>query len=150
MQINQGVMMRHRLASPKTWCSRGTLFLGIWLAGSLFLARAQNSSPERTVSNPTSTQPVLQRRTPPVYPIHALRHHIEGTVVVLARIGADGAVTAVRAEPTRTDPSLVESALQAVKRWHYAPATDDKGRPITVWIKVPIRFYFDKHQHSGN
>lgn len=92
-------------------------------------------------ANAPITHPVpLSGRTPaPRYPARALRRGESGTVVVQARIGADGVprtVTVARGSGSR---DLDRAAVDAVRLWRFQPATQD-GRPTTGMINVPIEF----------
>jgi TonB family protein len=62
-------------------------------------------------------------RVTPTYPEMARRMGLQGTVKVRIVIGADGQVKDTRV--VGGSPLLVESALEAVKRWKYAPASSE-------------------------
>jgi TonB family protein len=63
------------------------------------------------------------RNPAPVYPVLAKRLNLSGVVKIKAIVGADGQLKQV--EVIGGDPVLVESALEAVKEWKYAPAKND-------------------------
>ena len=74
---------------------------------------------------------------PPQYPPEAGRARVEGTVVLLAVIGADGTVKEVRVESGL--PILAQAAIDAVKQWRYKPYMID-GAPVEVDSRITINF----------
>lgn len=81
--------------------------------------------------------PRLLRRTPPTYPYIARQTGIQGEVVLIADIGQDGHVTAVRT--MKGNPHLARAAADAVRTWKYDPATQD-GKPVGSATEVRVRF----------
>ena len=79
----------------------------------------------------------LIRDVAPQYPPEAGRARIEGTVVLLAVIGADGSVKDVRVEDGL--PILAQAAIDAVKQWRYKPYLVD-GEPVEVDSRITINF----------
>jgi len=73
----------------------------------------------------------------PQYPSEAGRARIEGTVVLMAVIGADGSVKDVRIESGL--PILAQAAIDAVKQWRYKPYMVD-GEPVEVDSRITINF----------
>ena len=73
----------------------------------------------------------------PQYPPEAGRARIEGTVVLLATIGADGSVKDVRVESGL--PILAQAAIDAVRQWRYKPYMID-GEPVEVDSRITINF----------
>jgi TonB family protein len=74
----------------------------------------------------------------PVYPEEARRDKIQGAVVIDTIIDPDGIV---RDAKVLESPSalLSESAVEAVQRWRFAPATYE-GRPVSVRYVLTVRF----------
>jgi protein TonB len=62
------------------------------------------------------------RNTPPEYPPEARRTGVEGTVRVALDVDAAGAVTAARVVVGSGHRLLDRAALQALRRWRFAPA----------------------------
>ncbi|HEY3570188.1 MAG TPA: energy transducer TonB [Thermoanaerobaculia bacterium] len=61
-----------------------------------------------------------------------------GTVIVEATIDTQGNVSSVRV--LKEQPyGLTESAVKAVKRWRFKPATLD-GKPVTVYYVLTVKF----------
>jgi TonB family protein len=87
-------------------------------------------------------QPVLipSSRALPAYPEQARRARVEGTVVMMIVIRADGTVGEI--EVIRApDPvwGFDLAAIQSVRRWRYVPALM-AGRPVTVYAQVMVEF----------
>jgi periplasmic protein TonB len=77
----------------------------------------------------------------PKYPPEAGRARIEGTVVLLAVIGEDGAVEDVR---VKSGPSmLAQAAVEAVRQWRYRPYLVN-GEPVEVDSQITINFTLSK------
>lgn len=83
-------------------------------------------------------EPVEIQRVQPTYPEEARKNRVQGRVVVRAVIDEKGVVTKVEAVES-PDPMLTESALDAVKKWTYRPATK-KGKPVKVFLTVTVMF----------
>lgn len=73
----------------------------------------------------------------PQYPPEAGRERIEGTVVLLAVIGADGTVKDVQVQSGL--PILAQAAIEAVKQWRYKPYMLN-GEPVEVDSRITINF----------
>lgn len=74
---------------------------------------------------------------PPIYPAIARAAGIEGTVILEAVIGTDGAVREVRA--LRPAPVLEAAAVEAVQQWLFTP-TRLNGEPVPVVMTVTVTF----------
>jgi len=73
----------------------------------------------------------------PVYPKFAIAARIQGRLVVDAIIDVDGRVKGVRV--IKSVPPLDQAAVDAVRRWEYAPALVD-GTPVEVIMSVTVIF----------
>jgi protein TonB len=76
---------------------------------------------------------------PPDYPRAARKRGLEGTVVLSLLIGADGSVQDVSVERSSGYPLLDQSAVKAISRWHFHPATQG-GKAISWNYLQPIKF----------
>jgi len=76
---------------------------------------------------------------PPEYPQAARRAGQQGTVIVLASCSATGVVEDVALAQSSGFPLLDEAALEAVRRWTFAPATLD-GVAVASFVRVPVDF----------
>ena len=74
-----------------------------------------------------------------VYPELAQKAGIEGTVTVQARIDENGDVIDTRILIPLGNSGCNEAAVAAIKSVKWKPAQAD-GKPIVVWIAVPVRF----------
>ena len=95
---------------------------------------------------PGTMPPHAIRAPDPDYPDTARRAKIQGTVVVRCVVGSDGRVHDARVE-TSLSKDLDASALKAVRQWQFEPATKD-GKPLTVWVKVEVRFHLYKDSNT--
>ncbi len=75
----------------------------------------------------------------PVFPPQAIRAHHSGTVITKAMISKDGIPASVTIEESSGYPELDEAAIDAVKQWHFNPATKN-GVPIDGFARVPVNF----------
>jgi len=76
----------------------------------------------------------------PVFPAAARFTRKSGTVHLRVVVGEDGRVGATEVVGvTPPDAGFEESAVEAVKRWRYRPATRD-GKPVTAAIMVKVEF----------
>ncbi len=91
-----------------------TAFLGLALmAGVLLLpAQAQDELARK-----------VKTKVPPSYPELARRMNIRGTVKVLVVVSRDGTVKDSRV--VGGNPILVNSAVDALKKWKFEPATEE-------------------------
>lgn len=81
--------------------------------------------------------PILITRVPPVYPVGFEDRGIEGDVVLHVSIETDGSVRDITV--VQGDPTFAKAAIDAVKKWHYKPATFG-GKPIKSDLNVTVSF----------
>ena len=91
---------------------------------------------------PGITPPKIISKVQPSYPVDAKKAKHEGVVVVAAVIGTDGKVENIRVLKS-VDPSLDQSAMDAVRQWTFEPALKD-GKPVKVETHVEINFSLKK------
>jgi periplasmic protein TonB len=95
-------------------------------------------APTVAPGEPCATRPKPKFRPSAQYTEEARQAHLEGTVVLSVVIAADG--TMQKAEVERSlGKGLDESALKAVQRWEFEPATY-QGSPVAVRVYIPIAF----------
>ena len=87
----------------------------------------------------SASQPQPISTPAPRYPAQALRRGEEGTVMVSARISADGVPSSVEVARSSGSRLLDRAAVDAVRRWRFRPAMAD-GRPVEGRVQVPISF----------
>jgi protein TonB len=86
------------------------------------------------------SQPRLLRDAKPHYTADAMRAKVQGTVVVVCVVRADGTIADVRvARSLDSTFGLDEQAVAAVKQWRFAPGTL-RGEPVAVQITVELTF----------
>ena len=81
--------------------------------------------------------PVLIHQVPPDYPIGAEAQHIQGDVLLRARVDKEGKVANV--EVLQGDPLLVDAAKKAVSKWRYQPPTLG-GLPTETDVNIVVSF----------
>ena len=84
-----------------------------------------------------AAKPRLLKRVNPIYPQEAQDAHIQGIVVLEARIETDGKISDVRV--IDSIPELDDAAIEAVKQWEYEPALLN-GQRVPVAMRITIRF----------
>jgi TonB family protein len=82
----------------------------------------------------------------PVYPEEAKAQHIQGVVVLHARISKEGTVKDLQL--ISGPPELVVSAIDAVRQWKYKPYTVD-GEPTDVHTTININFTLGGDDNKG-
>ncbi|HUO34705.1 MAG TPA: TonB family protein [Candidatus Acidoferrum sp.] len=83
------------------------------------------------------TAPRLISSRSPVYPQPAVLMNVQGDVVIQATVDKQGAISQARVV---SGPALLrQAALDAFRRWKYAPSTLD-GQPIDANIVVTLHF----------
>jgi TonB family protein len=75
----------------------------------------------------------------PQYSSEAHKARLEGTVVLLAVINADGRATQIRIAKS-LGSGLDEKAIEALKEWKFKPATDADGRSVPVFTPIELVF----------
>ncbi|MBZ5531345.1 MAG: energy transducer TonB [Acidobacteriia bacterium] len=96
------------------------------------------SIPQRIRVSQGVSEGLLVHRVMPVYPPDARRSRIQGTVLLQATIGRDGAIHNLRV--VSGPPELTQAAVGAVKQWRYRPYML-KGEPVEVETTVSITFH---------
>ncbi|WP_051018777.1 energy transducer TonB [Thauera sp. 27] len=75
----------------------------------------------------------------PTYPPLSRRMREEGRVLLDVHIMPDGSVAEVKLRESSGHRRLDDSAIAAVERWRYVPATRG-GKPIAFWYVQPVIF----------
>jgi protein TonB len=83
------------------------------------------------------SQGLLIKKVEPAYPTLARQARIQGTVLLQAEIGKDGAIENLTL--ISGHPMLVPAAIEAVKRWVYKPYALD-GVPVSVETQIQVTF----------
>ena len=105
------------------------------------LAKTPAATPKRVRVPAQVAEANLVYDVAPKYPPEAGRARIEGTVVLLAVIGKDGAVEDVRVKSGVS--VLAQAAIEAVKQWRYRPYLVN-GEPVEIDSQITISFNLSK------
>jgi len=119
-----------------------TLFAAATVGGGA-LARAQSPAvgddeQQRATQGPKFVPPRLLEKVPATYPAEALRDNLSGTVVLELDVDDKGAVGEVVVKQ-KAGHGFDEAAVEAVKRWRWAPATND-GSPVPSRVTYAYKF----------
>jgi len=79
----------------------------------------------------------LMKQTIPSYPPMARTARVEGSVILEADITESGALENVTV--IEGHPMLVDAAIEAVRKWRYAPAKLN-GKPTRSSVHVTVNF----------
>lgn len=85
-------------------------------------------------------EPKLIARVDPIYPALAKQTRMQGVVIIDAILDEQGNV--VEAKVTSGPPLLIQSALDAVRRWRYEP-TYLNDEPVSVQLNVTVTFHLN-------
>jgi protein TonB len=86
-------------------------------------------------------------RVEPAYPPLARQTRVQGTVRLHAIIGIDGRVEEL--EAIAGHPLLIQSAMDAVRKWRYSPTTLN-GQPVEVETTIDVVFSLEEDRpHSA-
>ncbi|HNY40630.1 MAG TPA: energy transducer TonB, partial [Bryobacteraceae bacterium] len=81
----------------------------------------------------------LVKMVRPAYPPECKAAGIQGSVVMRAVIGKDGAILNLEQVNELVDRRLVDAAMEAVKQWQYQP-TLLNGNPVEVVTEIDVNF----------
>jgi TonB family protein len=87
--------------------------------------------------SPAEAEDRLVQRVEPSYPEQARQQKIQGTVVLVVQIRADGTVEDT--EVVKGSPVLVQASMAAVKQWRFKPHVVGK-HPVPMTTKVTLNF----------
>ncbi|HXY04148.1 MAG TPA: energy transducer TonB, partial [Terriglobales bacterium] len=79
----------------------------------------------------------LVTRVEPEYPEQARKDQVQGSVLLDALVGKDGAVQKVT--PVSGNPELVQAATQAIQQWRFRPYLNN-GQPQEFTTQVNVVF----------
>jgi len=95
------------------------------------------ATPQRVRVSQGVSQGLLIHKVQPTYPPLARQARIQGTVVLQALIGKDGAIQNLHV--VSGHPMLTGAALEAVKAWRYKPYYLN-GEPVEVETTINVNF----------
>ena len=76
---------------------------------------------------------------PPRYPPAAARAGIEGTVILIIDVDANGNVTNVAVEKSSRNRDLDRAAMEAARKWRFNPSVVN-GQKAAGRVRVPVDF----------
>lgn len=83
-----------------------------------------------------------QVTAPPAYPKDERDQKIEGSVLLIVDVAADGTVTKVELERGSKNSNLDREAATAVAKWKFTPEIKD-GKAVAGRVRVPVEFRMD-------
>ena len=86
-----------------------------------------------------SVDPSSRSRNPPRYPPSALRSGIEGTVVLVISIDAQGNVLDIEVEQSSRNRDLDRAAIAAARKWAFNPQIEN-GQPVASTYSQSVRW----------
>ena len=95
-------------------------------------------------AGPALAQLMTRFAPPPPYPALAEKRRMQGTVVLMILVDAQGNPIEVTIEQSSGSSLLDEAARKFIQaRWRFVPAQMD-GTPISAYARVPIKFTLDR------
>ena len=76
---------------------------------------------------------------PPKYPPRAYQQGVEGTVVLIVDVDANGNVTNVSVEQSSRNRELDRAAMDAARKWRFNPSVKN-GQKAAGRVRVPVEF----------
>lgn len=117
--------------------SMGGVIGGIVSAGAAAPVIPKVATPQRVRVSQGVSEGLLVHQVRPVYPPLARAARIQGSVVLQAVIGKDGAIQNLRL--VSGHPMLAPAAIDAVKQWKYKPYFLN-GEPVEVDTQITVNF----------
>lgn len=85
----------------------------------------------------------MTRRVDPVYPPASRRAGEAGQVLLRVLVDESGRPREVRILKSSGFERLDESAVAAIRRWHFSPARQGSG-PVIAWTQVSVVFRLEQ------
>lgn len=101
--------------------------------------RSEASVGSQNAFVPPKSNAAYLKNPKPAYPKIALRRGMQGLVLLNVQVSPKGLPLSVLVKRSSGFVLLDKAALEAVKRWRFAPATRG-GIPVMAKVDVPIRF----------
>lgn len=91
----------------------------------------------------SSVKPSSRSMNPPRYPHSALKQELEGQVLLVVHVEADGSVGALRVERSSGHAVLDDAAQDAAAGWQFSPGRTHDGEPVAGLVTIPVDFFLD-------
>ncbi len=141
--VDSYIEFRAKTPSPRGVRNRSMRRFAV-VFGTLLFSHAlfgQTNAGLKTVSEADARQHLTQK-TDPLYPPIAAAARIEGDVVISVVVDTNGQVAS---EKVLSGPAMLQqAALDAVKKWQFAPFTAD-GTAMRVTTTLTIPFHLEHH-----
>ena len=102
-------------------------------------APQKSQAPSGGQKGALQAQPDYLRNPPPVYPEQARMEHRQGVVLLKVAVSSMGEPTSVTLARSSGYADFDDSALRAVRRWKFRPASAG-GMPIPSTVGIPVDF----------
>lgn len=110
---------------------------------------SENAVAATAVSGAPAQDLKTSSRVEPIYPPASRRAGEEGTVKLRILVDERGRPTTVEVLTSSNFPKLDQAAVEAVRRWRFAAATDG-ARAIQAWTQVAVTFRLtDKERQAA-
>lgn len=103
------------------------------------LATAETGKEDVFDASELQKLPEAVSRVQPVYPAELRKAKIEGKVMLLCLVTADGRVEDVRVESS-SRPEFEKPALDAFRKWKFRPGKKD-GQDVGAYLRQPMSFH---------
>ena len=87
--------------------------------------------------------PTVTGRVPPLYPYHARRQGLEGSVKVRFLVDVKGRVRQPKVIAARPPGVFEDAVLDSLPRWRFQPGYLG-GRPVETWVETTINFRLEQ------
>lgn len=110
----------------------------------LAVAATLSSPMTQASGDDAATTPSYARLSPPQYPKALADQRIEGTVLLVVDVGADGKPVQVALDPDspKLPAAMNDAAIAAVQTWTFNPAMKH-DQPVAARVIVPVKFALD-------
>jgi TonB family protein len=115
------------------WVAVGLLTVLSWMVVGSAVVRPVTAAAEEHEESPLTRK--VKNKVAPAYPDVARRMSIAGTVKVLVVVAPNGSIKSTKV--VGGHPLLVNSALEALKRWRFEPGPDENTGIVEFKFQSP-------------
>jgi protein TonB len=105
----------------------------------LFPTPSPSQLPPSYASSTVLARPNASKNSAPIYPDIARKKGWAGTLILQAKISAQGSVESLKILQSTGYDVLDQSAITAVRQWHFHPQKVN-GKPTPVTVELPVKF----------
>ena len=99
-------------------------------------------------SEEATVDATARNMNPPKYPPAAFRAGIQGQVILVVDVSAEGGVTNVGVEKSARNRDLDRAAMEAARGWKFNPAKCTDGRRVAGRVRIPVDFSISSNDDS--